>query len=336
MTGTEGKRNTLIDILRVVGTLLVILAHMGIPDNLANIRCFDVVLLVFISGICISYADRYSAYVIKRIKRLVFPTWVLLVILFSSSAIACFILGRENLYSLKTIVRSFLFLQDSIGYIWIVRIYMYIALFSPIIVRVNKFCKSDNLFALIQILTLVTLEVIYLCVRDNRFLFYCYEAVGYSVIATIGYRIKMVKHEATRQTRVLLSVGVINLATCIASSIYWRFLPNTFKYPPRLLFLSYGLAVTSWMYYILFVIERKRGIRRVSAIEYLSKNSFTLYLIHIFVLSAVNLFVDKITIVNPWYIKYLIVLGSSIFVMELYLRMKTMLMKKLGDRNAEN
>ena len=55
------KRDSTIDLLRVLGTLLVIQAHVKIPKVMSEIRIFDVVLLVFISGMSLKYA-KYKHY----------------------------------------------------------------------------------------------------------------------------------------------------------------------------------------------------------------------------------------------------------------------------------
>lgn len=62
-----GKRDSTIDLLRVLGTLLVILAHVKIPKVMSEIRTFDVVLLVFISGMSLKYAKHkhYFVYIKK-------------------------------------------------------------------------------------------------------------------------------------------------------------------------------------------------------------------------------------------------------------------------------
>lgn len=49
------NRDEGIDVLRTIGVLSIILAHVNPPSNILNVRSFDVVLLVFVSGM--SYAE---------------------------------------------------------------------------------------------------------------------------------------------------------------------------------------------------------------------------------------------------------------------------------------
>ena len=62
MTVIENKRNQAIDILRILGILLIILAHTSLCDDSAsiafNIRNFDVIMMVFISGL--SFCQAYK------------------------------------------------------------------------------------------------------------------------------------------------------------------------------------------------------------------------------------------------------------------------------------
>lgn len=48
------KRDISIDILRFIGISFIILAHVNPPDTILNIRCFDVSLMLFVSGLTMS------------------------------------------------------------------------------------------------------------------------------------------------------------------------------------------------------------------------------------------------------------------------------------------
>ena len=74
-----------IDLLRFIGLSLVILAHVSPPTILLNIRCFDVPLMVFVSGMtCYGRpADFSISYLTRRFTRLVFPVWIFLTLYFA-------------------------------------------------------------------------------------------------------------------------------------------------------------------------------------------------------------------------------------------------------------
>ena len=107
---------------------MVILAHTDIPNTLLNIMTFDVILLVFISGMSLSFEKSnksYPMYLWKRVKKLLIPTYIVITICL---VIKFFITG--GMVGKSTIIQSYT-LVGGIGYVWIVRIYLMLALVSP-------------------------------------------------------------------------------------------------------------------------------------------------------------------------------------------------------------
>ena len=119
----KNERNYYLDFLKFLGLSLIILAHVPIPNWLAAIRNFDVPLMVFVSG-CLSNgslgrSDGLFAYYKKRFLRLLVPTWIFLTIYFG----IFLVFGKNGLPAKETILKSYLLQNDSIGYVWIIRIY---------------------------------------------------------------------------------------------------------------------------------------------------------------------------------------------------------------------
>ena len=164
-------RDRNIDYLRTLGILLIILAHTSIPNWLIQIRSFDVVMLCFLSGCCISY-HKYIDYIKKRFKRLIIPAWIMLSILFSLTFVACIIMNRIQLYSIGKIVKSFFFLNEGIGFIWIVRIYFLIALFTPLIIGINKKIRNDIAFIILNFIWIIIGHFICQFYNNNDILYY--------------------------------------------------------------------------------------------------------------------------------------------------------------------
>lgn len=78
-----------IDILKSIGLICIILAHVNPPKIIFQARNFDVILMIIISSYLFfcssSTIDSFSAYiqyVWKRVKRLLFPTWIFLTLYF--------------------------------------------------------------------------------------------------------------------------------------------------------------------------------------------------------------------------------------------------------------
>ena len=136
------KRNIKIDIIKIIGLLAVILAHTKVPNQyIFQLRNFDVALLVFVSGY-LSYSsfsktNNYFEYLWKRIKRLIIPTWIFLIIYFCILLFNNHVFGITFPYNLSQIKDSFLLLEG-IGYIWVVRVYFLSALIVPFLIKINN------------------------------------------------------------------------------------------------------------------------------------------------------------------------------------------------------
>lgn len=80
----SGRDNS-IDILRFIGLMLLVLAHVGPPNWLMQLRSFDVPLMVFVSGLTAARKEytSYKGFILKRFKRLVLPVWIFLSIYLS-------------------------------------------------------------------------------------------------------------------------------------------------------------------------------------------------------------------------------------------------------------
>ena len=98
----KNKRDYEVDVLRVLGIFLIILAHTSLKEKtntlLFNLRNFDVVLLVFLSGLSsvhslenVNSMGQYIEYITKRIRRLIIPGFSFITIYYLYIAIMnCF------------------------------------------------------------------------------------------------------------------------------------------------------------------------------------------------------------------------------------------------------
>ena len=130
-------RDEKIDLLRFIGLAMIILAHVGSPTIILQLRNFDVPLMVLVSGASFALAYRnepYASYVWKRIKRLLFPTWIFLTAYFSIMFATGFPMALPDL---NKIAESYLLLSG-IGYVWIIRVFLLVALVSPLILKFNN------------------------------------------------------------------------------------------------------------------------------------------------------------------------------------------------------
>ena len=140
--------------MRCFGLLLIILAHVSPPDTLFQIRTFDVPMMVFISGMSYFLSKKQSVniinYTISRFKRLVLPVWSFFTLFF----IFIYIFrpsGFSELLSLKMIASTFML--NGFGYVWIIRVFLIIAILSPLYVfftsRMNGYSVSILAFLMV-------------------------------------------------------------------------------------------------------------------------------------------------------------------------------------------
>lgn len=167
------RRRFDIDLLRTVGLFLVILDHVKVSGMVASVCLFDVPLLVFVSGLSsgISSANQihdakdYLRYLWKRVSKLLFPTYV-------TVTAVCLLGGAANGvlhwggYSGSQILRSFLLLQKSIGYVWIVRIYLMLAVVCPILLLLRN--RISGRFSLIFVLCVMNFACYLFCEKIPR------------------------------------------------------------------------------------------------------------------------------------------------------------------------
>lgn len=131
-------RDGSIDVLRSIGLLCIVLAHVVPPNWLFQIRNFDVPLMVFISGYL--YAGRANQiqsftslldYLGKRFVRLVVPVWIFLSLFYLIQY--CFPSVFPINYTLfPDVMRSSYLLLEGFGYVWIIRVFLMMAILGPL------------------------------------------------------------------------------------------------------------------------------------------------------------------------------------------------------------
>ena len=121
----HSHRDTRLDILRGVGLLCIILAHVGPPVLVMQLRNFDVPLMVLVSGASFSLSrtqkQDYNRYLYSRFLRLVIPTWLFLAFFFGVTFFASFLANRQFPFSVEEVLSSFA-LMSGIGYVWVIRV----------------------------------------------------------------------------------------------------------------------------------------------------------------------------------------------------------------------
>lgn len=190
-------------------------------------------------------------------------------------------------------------------YVWIILIYLYVALLIPIFCRFEKHKKST--FIIIALLY-VAYEVDYfLGIGVDNYLLDCsfFYIIPYGLTAFMG--VNYTGFSDRMKKKIIFSSFLIFVVVLIA---YWI---NTgsiqdiqiAKYPPRLYYLSYGLGVS---YLLMFICEHHYSrVYDNKFIRFISAHSLGIYLCHVMVLE----FYKLLGLPHNWLLKFGVVFFMS-------------------------
>lgn len=282
-------RNEKIDLLRFIGLIMIIFAHVGYSGFFMQIRNFDVPLMVVVSGMSFSIGyknESYIQYLWKRVKRLLFPVWIFLTIYFSTLLL---VLPSAEALNPRTILRSY-FLLDGIGYVWIIRVFILVALVSPPIYLINQKIRHDNTYLVILFLTLIVYEAFRLAAMPyigegilKSFSLIAFYIVPYAIIFALGLRLAEINYRKKLWT-MMFSASIffsLGLALWIHFGIFTP--TQAYKYPPSLYYFSYAVSVSIFIWLISdkvwSIIEQLPIIKKF--VLFVAQNSLWIYLWHI-------------------------------------------------------
>lgn len=305
------QRETYIDFLRTIGLILLIGVHVNAPEWYVPMRSFDVPLMVFVSSICYRpLKNGYLAYGWKRFKRIYYPVATFLVIFFILWALYSQLTGAPHM-KLTTMAGSFLLLNwPSIGYVWIMRVFLMMALIVPLLyVCVRKAGMTVTTLAVLAIIGVQYFLIQGASAIDNKIVRYVADetvlyAVGYSTVAVLGLKIR-------EFTQCGLYVFMAVTAGCILlfmSQHGWSFDPQDYKYPPQSLYLLYGLFGSATLWSLRPVLGRYTG---GPVFRYFSENSMWIYLWHIIPVYAIAPIAEM---PDMWVGRYVIVMSGALML----------------------
>lgn len=313
-------RNIVIDYLRALGIILVILAHVNPPSIINNIRTFDVVMLVFLSGMCINSNDSYEfkRNLLNRIYKVVLPSWMVVVTICTLIYLGSIIFKS---FSIKWsyFFNSFFFIDtNSIGFVWISKVFFFIALMIPVLKYGNRLIKSDEALYLLGYCVLFVasccIEMVEYNILLNEYIVYL---IQYSIIAMFGLRFST--NINNRGYYFPKNLFIISLTIFICCQIYYNSLfPSTYKYPPHIFWLSYGVILTIFVYHITNKIIEYTNKSSNNLLLWVSRNSFKIYISHIYCIWT-SFFLEKVIKFHfPWIMKYFVILAMSSVITYLY------------------
>lgn len=190
------------------------------------------------------------------------------------------VIGKPD-WSPATIVGSFLLLNGpSIGYVWIMRVFLLMAIIMPLLERATRRLSFPLFLLLITaIIALQSPLVMTIESIPNKLISFGLDEVvayafGYSALAIAGLRLSRLSRRDLAALIILSAAAII----IVVGLNGWTFDPQSFKYPPRGLYLLYGLGASTLLVALRPVLARAVDCR---AFSYLSRHSMWIYLWHI-------------------------------------------------------
>lgn len=254
---TQLKRDHSIDLMRFIGLTMIVLAHIGLSREsyLFQFRSFDVPLMIFTSGLAFSgkTIGKYLPFVCKRTLRLVVPIYIFVAVYGALNPWLSSI-GLAPEYPADWIAGSFLLrLKPSIGYVWIIRVFLIVMLMTPLLLKVENKVKKGWCIYLIAGAMLFIQNCLSEGLYDMRqtlvvgdWLLYVF---GYPAIFLIGLRFRKapMKERAFLLAIMVCVMVFLGLEVSAENGTWLCFQP--FKYPPHAYFLLWGVTVSValWM-----------------------------------------------------------------------------------------
>lgn len=286
------SRNINLDLMRFLGVLIIMVAHASPPGWIYQVRNFGTPLLIVASALTYSviYSNRTltaGPFLKKRLIKLILPVWIFLVFGFCFAYLISLCAQIDHPFSSSEIIDSFMF-YDGIGFVWIFKVYIILALLTPMAIRLGQSDLSNRRYFTMLLVGYLFYEVIfklataYIPAQNMEFFSTAVFVVfPYAVLYFYGMRLSSLSN------RQLISVIVGALTIFLAIMIYQyfklgQFVPTqVYKYPPRLYYLAYAFFALNTVYLIVRHLSIQHALLRTGVL-WLSGNSLWIYLWHIF------------------------------------------------------
>ena len=352
------------DFLKAIGILSIILAHtLGKNETVIyQMRNFDVPLMVMVSGALFWQTaghKNYSLldYLIKRCYRLLLPTWIFLIFFFVAAYFIALLQKLPYPFSLKEIFYSFTLLIGGIGYVWIIRVFLLMAIIAPFLLRVKRALKKTSLFGLAIIVVYLAYEMMLILLAkvpvtqvNNLQDFFLQRIVisllvsqilvlliPYGCIFAFGMIMQQIKKKNLIVLMLTFGAIFVSLAIAYASSAGEFVLTQSYKYPPRLYYLSYSIFASILLYLIsdyIFKSSRNNSLLTKlnlnKVIVFLSSSSLWIYLWHVFVLYYWRIIFRYFGIKQNLIPQFFIVVGLSILIVFCQKSILSLIMSKMN------
>jgi peptidoglycan/LPS O-acetylase OafA/YrhL len=276
--------------MRFLGVLVIIYAHTHPPEWIDQIRNFGTPLLIVASAATYAYIYRFRVldvpkFLKKRVYRLLVPLWIFLTFFFGSIALAALLFDRPYPFETEEVLESYV-LYHGIGYVWIFKVYLYLAFLTPPLLAFSRHLRSNVQYYGILIAVLLVYSGLCLHYENSMseydfaiFSEYVLTIFPYAVLYCYGLRLHTLKKKT------ILTVALVSGLICALMAGYLyrttgQWVPTQeYKYPPQLYYLSYAFMWVNLIYVFAYTKVVKNIPSRV--MRWLSENSLWIYLWHI-------------------------------------------------------
>jgi len=258
-------------------------------------------------GLTYKSGEAYLSYVWRRVKRLVFPVWIFLAIYF----IALAILYPDNSeLDSRTMINSFLLIKG-IGFVWIIKVFLLVALISPWIYKFNAKTDSNRRYIIIvgcflfwEITRYLTMPMMNGGLKTVSLI--THYIIPYGLVFAVGLRVSNFNNRQLNRFS-LISLGALILIGLGLFLIYGKFMPTQkFKYPPSFYYFSYSFLVTFFLLAHSSYLERTfERLGLIKLVLFIAQNTIWIYLWHIPLVKIVNL---------NFILKYLVVFFFAVII----------------------
>ena len=264
----------------------MIISHCKPHLFLMQLREFDVPLIVFLSGVSFVISSKksreqsYLAYCWKRFKRLVFPTWIFLCIYYMVLFVGLSVTGNLEV-DWSSIIHNYTLMTG--WYVWIIRVFLIIALLSP---PVYIFSKRLNFlsFTVLFIALLIGYEFISEA-SASVWYYYLTMTIPYVLIFAFG----TLSDRITKKQ--FLSISIVSFVVFIVIAFYFYKLTGSFqgtqicKYPPRLYYTSYAIAIVCLLWLAKdHILKLSKILMLSNLLTFVGSHTLWIYFWHIILL----------------------------------------------------
>ncbi|TKI05754.1 acyltransferase family protein [Martelella alba] len=331
------RRDLKVDCLRTLGLLSIMLAHVSPPATLFQLRTFDVPMMIFLSGMSYAIAKKstvsYGQYLWSRFQRLVIPVWIFLTIFLYSIKLFNITIFEFPIDKQK-IIESY-FLYNGIGYVWIMGIFLLIAIFSPLYKSLAE-RSSNNMLGLSALSCIVIISLIIDPLQSYSFGYWItlvynlsISILSYGIMFIFGYQYSsLVKREKffILATSLLLIFFIESVSYHFEKTIIT---PQSTKYPPHSVYIFYSIFIIIIMNEGLAKLMPLNNKKVTMLVTFVSSNTVWIYLLHIPIVEYMKHASHNMFFLTKWLIA--VIMSVTLY----YLQRKWVLLLTMKIKNPK-